>query len=98
MEAFLLETMTSTGWRRGGVTYWTFDSAEREAKRLVRRKLARRVRILPVAVDSTAVAEIPEHVKFARRLKGEDVPESRPASKEPNPAEEFARRLIGDQS
>ena len=60
MEAFLLETMTSTGCRRGGETFWTLDSAEREAKRLIRRKLARRVRILPVQVDAQAVAEIPE--------------------------------------
>ncbi len=100
MEAYLLETLTSTGWRRGGTTYWTLDSALTEGRRLIRRKLARSVRVLPVAVDVNAVAEIPEYVKFALRLKGEDVPESRkqPAKPQPDPAAEFADRLKGGRA
>jgi len=59
MDAFILETLVSTGWRRSGETYWTRESADKEANRLLRRKLARRVRVLPVAVGSSAVAEFP---------------------------------------
>lgn len=59
MDAFILETLTSTGWRRSGETFWTQDAAEKEAHRLVRRKLARQVRILPVSVDLRAVAVVP---------------------------------------
>ena len=68
MDAFLLETLTSTGWRRGGETYWTLDAAEQAARRLIRRKLARRVRILPVRVEVEAVAEVPEPVSAGGAL------------------------------
>ena len=60
MEAFILETLVSTCWRRGGETYWTLDAAEQAAKQLIRRKLARRVRILSVQVDHDAVKVVPE--------------------------------------
>ncbi len=59
MDAFILETLVSTGWRRSGETYWTRDSAYTEARRLLRRKLARRVRVLPITVGTSAVAEFP---------------------------------------
>ena len=59
MDAFILETLVSTGWRRSGETYWTRESADKEAKRLIRRKLARRVRVLPIEVGASAVAEFP---------------------------------------
>lgn len=59
MTAYLLESLFSTGWRRGGETFWTLDAAIKEGKRLVRRKLARRVRVLPIQVDPNAVADLP---------------------------------------
>ena len=59
MDAFLLERLNPTGWKRGGDTYWTLDSALAEAARLLRRRLARRVRILPLTVGLNAVAEVP---------------------------------------
>ena len=59
MDAFILETLVSTGWRRSGETYWTLDAAVTAGRALIRRKLARRVRVLPIHVDPNAVAELP---------------------------------------
>lgn len=59
MEAFILETLVSAGWRRSGDTYWTLDTALAAGRELIRRKLARRVRVLPVRIDHNAVAELP---------------------------------------
>jgi hypothetical protein len=59
MDAYILETLVSAGWRRSGATYWTLGEARNEGERLIRRKLARRVRILPVEVHSEAVVELP---------------------------------------
>ena len=59
MEAFILETLVSSGWRRSGDTYWTLDTAIAAGRELIRRKLARRVRVLPVRIDHNAVAELP---------------------------------------
>jgi hypothetical protein len=66
MKAFILETLVSTCWRRGGETFWTLDAAEQAATRLIRRKLARCVRILPVHVDHDAVKVVPEPQVSAR--------------------------------
>ena len=59
METFILETLVSTGWRRSGDTYWTLDTAIAAGRDMIRRKLARRVRVLPVCIDHNAVAELP---------------------------------------
>ena len=59
MDAYILEKMTSAGWRRSGETFWCLDEAIKEAHRLVKRSLARKVRVLAVFVDLNAVAEIP---------------------------------------
>ena len=59
MDVFILETLVSTGWTRGGETYWTCDAAEDAGRGLIRRHLARRVRVLAARVDPCAVAEIP---------------------------------------
>ncbi|MFZ1933584.1 MAG: hypothetical protein WCB27_18805 [Thermoguttaceae bacterium] len=69
MEAFILETLVSTGWRRSGETYWTLDAALAAGRQMIRRKLARRVRVLPIHVDHNAVAELP-----AVASSGEAVP------------------------
>ena len=59
MEAFILETLVSTGWRRSGETYWTIDTALAAGRKMIRRKLARQVRVLPVQIGHNAVAELP---------------------------------------
>ena len=60
MQAFVLEKLMSTGWRRGGETFWTLESATAMAKLLLRKKQAQRVRVLPVEVSLNAVAEFPQ--------------------------------------
>ena len=60
MQAFVLETLTGTGWRRSGETFWTFDTATAMAKLLLKKKQAQRVRVLPVEVSLDAVAEFPQ--------------------------------------
>ncbi len=60
MQAFILETLTGTGWRRSGETFWTLDTATAMAKLLLKKKQAQRVRVLPVEVSLEAVAEFPE--------------------------------------
>jgi len=59
MDAFILETLVSTGWRRSGEVFWEFDEAISAGRRMIRRKLARRVRVLPVCVTLEAVADLP---------------------------------------
>ena len=60
MQAFVLETLTGTGWRRSGETFWTLDTATTMAKLLLKKKQAQRVRVLPVEVNLNAVAEYPQ--------------------------------------
>jgi hypothetical protein len=58
MKAFLLEVVSSAGARKGGRTYWTEQSARRDAERLVRTGRAARVRILLVNVSDRPCADI----------------------------------------
>ncbi len=58
MQAFILETLTGTGWRRSGDIYWTLDTARSMATQLLRKKQAQRVRILSVDVSLEAVEEL----------------------------------------
>ena len=60
MDAFIFESLFSSGWKRGGETYWTLETAKIEARRLVRRGRARQVRILPLSVGLEPVATVPE--------------------------------------
>lgn len=60
MQAFVLETLTGTGWRRSGETFWTLETATAMAKSLLKKKQAQRVRILPVNVSLDAIAEFPQ--------------------------------------
>ena len=60
MKAFILETLHLRGWRRGGEVYWTQADAEQAGRVLVRRKYCRAVRVLPVEVDLSPVAEVPK--------------------------------------
>ena len=59
MNAFVLEVVDSAGVKRGGRTFWTRDSAIREAERLVRLRRASSVRILEAAIRSRPIAEVP---------------------------------------
>ena len=59
MQAYILETLTGTGWRRSGETFWTLETATAMANLLLNKKQAQRVRVLPVTVNLTAVAEFP---------------------------------------
>lgn len=60
MQAFLLERLFETGWKLEGPVYWTLALARKEADRLIKRKAARAVRVRPVTVEESAVAEIAE--------------------------------------
>ena len=59
MEAYILETLLSKGWRKGGEVFWTVEDATRFGADLIRRGLSRQVRILPVHVDLNPIAELP---------------------------------------
>lgn len=59
-RAFVLETLTGTGWRLSGETFWTLETAAAMANMLLKKRHAQRVRVLPVEVSLEAVAEFPE--------------------------------------
>lgn len=59
MQAFILETLLQKGWRKGGEIFWTLDDAVSAAENMIKRKLARRVRILPAQLQLEAVQELP---------------------------------------
>jgi hypothetical protein len=59
MKAFLLEKLFDSGWKLEGPVFWTLPLASKEAGRLIRRKLARRVRVRPVTISETSIAEVP---------------------------------------
>ncbi len=59
MKAFLLETLLTRGWRRGGEIYWTQEDAAEAGSSMIRRGVARRVRILPAEVSLEPSAELP---------------------------------------
>ena len=59
MDAFVLESLTGTGWKLTGDTYWTLDAAKSRAARIVAKNHAKRVRVLPVTVSNNAVVEYP---------------------------------------
>ena len=58
MDAYVLETLLTRGWRRGGEVYWTISQAERVGKALLKRKAAQGVRVLPVQVELEPVLEL----------------------------------------
>lgn len=60
MHAFILETLLVSGWKRGGEVYWTLEDARAVGFRLMKRRLARQVRILAAEVQPSPVAELPE--------------------------------------
>lgn len=73
MEAYVLELLLSRGWRRGGEVYWTQEDAEHAGRQLLKRRLARRVRVLRASVALEPVAILPklaEPVPFAPSPEG----------------------------
>ena len=64
MQAFLLEHLYPTGWRRTGSLFWRLSDATRESRRVVRDGEARGVRVLAVRVLSDAVCEFAEEGPF----------------------------------
>jgi hypothetical protein len=59
MDAFVLEVIGSAGSRRGGRTFWTEQSAVREAERIVRSGKASNVRVLRAVIRERPVAILP---------------------------------------
>ena len=57
MQAFLLERLYPTGWRRSGELYWHLSEAERESRRTLQEQQVRGVRVLAVRVNPDAVME-----------------------------------------
>ena len=60
MDSFILEVLLTRGWRRGGEVFWTLEDAIKTGNQLIKRRLARRVRVLKVAVALTPVVELPK--------------------------------------
>ena len=59
MQAYVLETLLSKGWRKGGEVFWTQEDATQAGQNLIRRKMARRVRILPAEIRLEPTVELP---------------------------------------
>lgn len=60
MQAFSIELLQARGWKRQPAIYWTLDDARRTGERLLRRKAARQVRILPLEISVQPVVCLPE--------------------------------------
>lgn len=58
MQAFLLERLYPTGWRRSGELYWRLSDAERESLRAMQEQNVRGVRVLSVRINPDAVLEL----------------------------------------
>jgi len=58
MQAFLLERLYPTGWRRSGELYWRLSEAERESLRAMQEQNVRGVRVLSVRINPDAVLEL----------------------------------------
>lgn len=59
MDAFILETLVAHGWRRGGEVFWTLEDATEVGRQLIKRRHARRVRVLKADLALNPVAELP---------------------------------------
>ena len=58
MQAFLLERLFPTGWRRSGELYWRLSDAEQESQRTMQEQKVRGVRVLSVRINPDAVIEL----------------------------------------
>ena len=74
MDGFILETLLGESWRRSSETYWTREHAQQAAEHLIKKNLARCVRILAVRVDlSDAVEELHWHPRPKKTAKSAEV-------------------------
>ena len=64
MQAFLLERLYPTGWRRSGDLFWQLSEAERESRRTIQEQKVRGVRVLSVRVNPDAILEWTGDVVF----------------------------------
>ena len=60
MRGFVLETVLSKGWRRGGEIRWPQEDAAEASKDLLRKGPAKGVRVLPTEGGLDPVVEMPE--------------------------------------
>lgn len=58
MNAFVLESLHPTGWRRSGELFWRFVDAAAAASATVADRDARAVRVLAVTVHDAAVLSL----------------------------------------
>lgn len=55
MQAYLIESLSSSGWRRAGALYWRKSDATKEADRRVAKRTAKACRVLSVTVQPDEV-------------------------------------------
>ena len=60
MNGYLLDILGRRGWRRGGEVFWTLEDAKKAGTMMVKKRIVRQVRILPVDVALDSVADIGE--------------------------------------
>lgn len=58
MTAYIIESLSSTGWRRTGEIHWRLSDAKAEANRRTDTGKARACRVLPVEIDAKEVYAI----------------------------------------
>ena len=58
MQAFLLERLFPTGWRRSGELFWRLSDAEHESQRTMQEQEVRGIRVLAVRINPDAVIEL----------------------------------------
>ena len=58
VQAFLIERLYPTGWRRSGQLFWRFSDAQSESEKEIRNRNARGVRVLSVKINPDAVIEM----------------------------------------
>lgn len=57
MQAFIIEKLFPTGWRRSSELYWRLADAAGESRRTIQEGEARGVRVLAVRINPDAVLE-----------------------------------------
>ena len=62
MQAYSLELLNARGWKRLPSIYWTIEDAKLAGVRLLRRRAARQVRVLPMTIAVEPAALLPEAV------------------------------------
>lgn len=56
-DAYVIETLLATGWKRAGDLYWRLSDAKAEADKRIREH-ARACRVLPVSVGEIAILSV----------------------------------------